>query len=111
MTHHRLWLALALTAAYCARIPADDFSEHAKPLLAKYCMGCHGAKKQSGDVAFDKFTDLKSAAAVPDVWERALENLRGGTMPPKGKPQPTMAEADRLAREFERLLASAPSPA
>ena len=106
----RTTLALWLAAALSAGARGDEFSEKAKPLLAKYCMGCHGAKKQSGDVAFDKFTDAKSAAKTPDVWERALDNLRGGVMPPKGKPQPSAAEAETLAREFERIIASTPPP-
>jgi hypothetical protein len=104
------WTLALIAAAFTSAASADDFSEHAKPLLAKYCLSCHGAKKQSGDVAFDKFTDAKSAAQSIDVWERALENLRGGVMPPKGKPQPTAEESERLAKEFERIIASAPTP-
>lgn len=110
MSIARWTLALIAAAALTTAAPADDFSEHAKPLLAKYCLSCHGAKKQAGDVAFDKFTDAKSAARSIDVWERALENLRGGIMPPKGKPHPTAEESDRLAKEFERIIASAPTP-
>jgi len=106
----RSLLALIVSAALGVPAGADDFSEHAKPILAKYCLSCHGANKQAGDVAFDKFTDAKSAATSIDVWERALDNVRGGTMPPKGKPRPTMEESEQLIKEFERIIASAPTP-
>jgi hypothetical protein len=110
MTHARLWLALATTTAVSASAAADEFVTNAKPLLAKYCLSCHGEKKQSGDVAFDKFTDAKSAADSIELWERAVENVKGGVMPPKGRPQPTAAESERLVKELERLIASIPPP-
>jgi hypothetical protein len=110
MTDRRWMTALVGAAALSASASADDFAKNAQPVLAKYCLSCHGEKKQSGDVAFDKFTDAKSAANSLELWERTLENVKSGAMPPPGKKKPTAEESELLVKELERLIASAPLP-
>ena len=110
MTRSRRLPALLACFALSATASADDFARNAQPILAKYCFSCHGDKKQSGDVAFNKYTDAKSAIGSVEVWERAVDNVRAGTMPPKGKKRPTMEESELLVRELEKLIAAAPLP-
>jgi mono/diheme cytochrome c family protein len=60
--------------------------------LKTYCINCHGAEKQKGDVRFDSLTaDIKT----PDdalLWQDILDQLNQGDMPPKKEKQPQKPE-------------------
>jgi Protein of unknown function (DUF1592)/Protein of unknown function (DUF1588)/Protein of unknown function (DUF1585)/Protein of unknown function (DUF1587)/Protein of unknown function (DUF1595)/Planctomycete cytochrome C len=76
--------------------PKPTFSKDVQPVLAKYCLGCHGAEKQRGNLRFDRFKDEADAIKNPKVWEKVADNLRSATMPPQNKPQPSVQELDAL---------------
>lgn len=73
-----------------------SFSDQIAPLLAKYCINCHGDKKPKGGVNLAKLTDESSLAASQKVWQLVVENVESGDMPPEGKPKPTKAEVELL---------------
>lgn len=68
--------------------PSDEFDKSVRPLLAKYCLSCHGPNKQSGDLALHD----KSLPGHVAIWESVVEKLEKNEMPPKGKPQPSVEE-------------------
>ena len=51
-----------------------------------------------GSVAFDQFETDEALVAKKELWAGALKNVRGGVMPPVGKPRPTDAEIAHLAK-------------
>lgn len=59
------------------------------PFLKSHCVTCHGPKKQRGDVALHEMRADPKDVKVVAHWERVLEQLEIGMMPPEGKPQPT----------------------
>jgi mono/diheme cytochrome c family protein len=76
---------------------ADD--RDVRPLLAKYCFGCHGADKPKADL------NLDAAPLKPGkTWKKVFDILHADEMPPKDKPQPTPAERERLTDWVESLL-------
>ena len=64
------------------------FSQELKPFLNKYCVSCHGAKKQKAKLRLDTLstdlTDLKTA----EQWQDILDELNAAAMPPEDEPQP-----------------------
>ena len=54
------------------------------PFLQKYCVSCHGAKAPAGGLGL--------VAPVGAVWDRVLEKVSTGRMPPLGAPKPGAAE-------------------
>ncbi len=65
------------------------FEGTVQPFLKSYCLTCHGAKKSRGEVTLHEMrTDPKDVKAVAH-WERVLEQLEIGMMPPEKSPQPT----------------------
>src|SRR3954454_4400472 len=72
------------------------FVKDVAPLLAKYCVTCHGGKRPKGDLALDQFKTEQDARQQAKLWEKVVLNLRSGEMPPVGKPRPPAAESDRL---------------
>ncbi|MEO6811323.1 MAG: DUF1592 domain-containing protein [Isosphaeraceae bacterium] len=109
------WLSPALLVAIvvpCA-LGADEvakpgtFEAKVAPVLNKYCISCHGGKKPKAGVNLATFTD--EAAVLKDLktWEKVLENVELGLMPPEDKPQPTEVEVETLTAWVESTLTSA----
>ena len=71
-----------------------------EPFLGKYCLNCHGADEQNGQVRFDnanwEITNNDSAQR----WQDVLDQLNGGDMPPQEAQQPSSVE---LAEALDAL--------
>ena len=83
-----LILGSAASAAFA------DYRETIRPLLAKYCMECHGTEEQNAQVRFDGVTGFGDDSQ--QLWTMVHEALISGEMPPKGELQPTAAEKQQI---------------
>jgi len=83
---------------------SSQFSGKVRPLLVKYCLGCHSTKAKKGDLDLQRFTSLKTARTDVKPWQLLIEQLEAGEMPPKEKPQPTVAERKLLIDWTRRFL-------
>jgi Protein of unknown function (DUF1592)/Protein of unknown function (DUF1588)/Protein of unknown function (DUF1587)/Protein of unknown function (DUF1585)/Protein of unknown function (DUF1595)/Planctomycete cytochrome C len=92
--------AQAEAPAAAAHAPAFKGDWH---MLQTYCMKCHNSEDWAGGVAFDT---MSATAAGDDakIWEEAIMKLRGGLMPPPGKPQPDLAARAAFAQAAETFL-------
>jgi hypothetical protein len=70
------------------------FSTRIRPFLARYCISCHGAKKQKGHLDLSRDMTVQSIASNFRQWEKVLERLQAGEMPPE--------EASRQPKPDER---------
>ena len=77
------------------------------PVLTKYCTDCHGPAKPKAGLNLASF--LSEAAVLKELktWEKVLEHVEGGTMPPDGKPRPTEAESAQVVHYLQSLLSKA----
>jgi Protein of unknown function (DUF1592)/Protein of unknown function (DUF1588)/Protein of unknown function (DUF1587)/Protein of unknown function (DUF1585)/Protein of unknown function (DUF1595)/Planctomycete cytochrome C len=83
-----------------------EYAGSVRPLLVKYCLGCHSTKAKKGELDLQRFTSLAAARKDVKPWKLLIEQLEAGEMPPKGKPQPTAAERKRLISWAKRFLAA-----
>jgi len=74
-----------------------------RALLDKYCVTCHNAKTRTAGLALDKL-DLANVAAGAETWEKVIEKIRGGMMPPVGMPRPDRATLDAFLASLESKL-------
>jgi hypothetical protein len=81
--------------------PDPPSASHA--LITKYCITCHNERTRTGGVALDRL-DAANPGNDPEVWERVVEKLRAGSMPPPGRPRPDAATYLTAAAELERAL-------
>ncbi len=126
----KLFTALAFAAA-C--VPAgESFAQDApashRALLDRYCVTCHNERLVAGrggapsplvsqlraiGLTLDTL-DLAAVGDRPEVWETVVRKLRGGVMPPAGRPRPdddaTLAFAGWLESELDRVAAARPDP-
>lgn len=87
------YLALLIYPALAFGDPLSD----ARPLLSKYCVGCHAGPKAPGGV------DLRGDLKLP-VWHKALQLVEAGQMPPAGAPKPSAREQERIQDAIEAAL-------
>jgi hypothetical protein len=97
--------AAVLAASVCpaAEPPLPTYEKDIQPILTKYCYDCHAGGEKEGQVAFD---ELKVAAdgsrpgvpGTPELWAKALINVRAGLMPAAGSAKPSADELKTLER-------------
>ena len=114
--------AEAVTAA-AAEVPAarsDDSTAH-RALLDRYCVTCHNERMVNGrgraasplvgqlravGLTLDTL-DLAEVGGHADRWEKVVRKLRGGVMPPAGRPRPSADELESFLTWLEGELDSA----
>ena len=74
-------------------VGAKDF-DVVRPLLAKYCVRCHGVTEQNALLRFDRLQGFE--ADDQQLWALVHESIVTGEMPPKDEAQPTAAEKQAL---------------
>jgi hypothetical protein len=99
----------ALAAKPAAAAPAKPdpsavYRAQIAPLVKKYCLECHGADAQEGDVRLDRFQDAAAVAADHKTWERVIQMLRSGAMPPDDGEQPTEGERRKIVNWVEKTI-------
>lgn len=91
---------LALAPCVAAELPVSvDFDQHVRPILAKYCAGCHQGAQAEGEFSLQTFADLMrggehgSVIMPGNTQESRLWQLVSGKgepkMPPPEEPQPS----------------------
>ncbi len=105
-------LALSLVAL---RAPSQTPSDAAdmQATVNRYCTGCHNERLKTAGLSLNP-----AAATRPgddaETWEKVLQRLRAGTMPPPGSPRPETAVYARtsayLSRELEAAAVAHPNP-
>ncbi|MGA3098046.1 MAG: DUF1592 domain-containing protein [Bryobacteraceae bacterium] len=85
---------------------APTFEKVVAPVLDNTCSMCHNSQLASGGFDAEAFMAPQSLADKRDGWERILEKLRDGEMPPKDVPR-TQAEIDALVKYVQGEFAKA----
>ncbi len=96
-------LAIANAAEPASR-PKVDYKSQIAPLVKQFCHGCHGPKKQEGELALHKYGTEAALLKDSKTWERVLEMVQSRAMPPEDKPQPTEAQRTLLVEWLDRKL-------
>jgi cytochrome c553 len=97
-----------LVAAPSAPVPTPraSFDGTVRPVLAHSCAPCHNDRLASGGLNLSLFATASSLTHERDGWERILQRIKSGEMPPKGTPRPPADQTDALIKfieaEFDR---------
>lgn len=86
------------TAAADAIPEHPDFHKQIEPILVQYCYECHGDGEKKGQVAFDELKTDDQILHNPELWYKALRNVRSNIMPPEGNDRPNDHEKRLLAQ-------------
>ena len=97
--------------------------DEARGFVRTFCAACHTERTQhvrclrchveNGEIKFADL-DLADVGAHPEAWEKVVDKLRVGTMPPLDAKRPRPATADRfrtwLSKELDHAAAARPNP-
>ncbi len=103
--------ACLLAFAWSGSAPAAAAPE--RDLLDRYCVACHNERLRTAGLLLDRL-DIEQVAANAEVLEKVVRKLRGGQMPPAGRPRPDAAAVETFVTALETALdragAAAPNP-
>lgn len=106
MSRGKNFLFLVLAAAPSLGAAAGPFDQVVRPFLAKNCSTCHNAKTQSGGLNLELYESPNQVTKDRDLWQKLLDKLQTGQMPPKGMPRPAEADVKMVTQwiqaEFDR---------
>ena len=108
-------LAVATAALPAAAQPAAPAAAHYRSVLDEYCVACHNPRLLTGNLSLDETSvDVGSIAKDAAAWEKVLQKLETGAMPPPGRPRPdaptSRAFAAWLEGELDAAAAARPNP-
>jgi hypothetical protein len=69
------------------------------------CAGCHNAKVKNGDIDLASLRTGKTFDDDREIWEKAVEKLKTGQMPPPGLPKPPAAQSKEFVHYLEAEFA------
>ena len=100
-----LLLALWTGGVAVAQPRPGAFEKTVQPVLANTCSPCHNEKLSSGGLNLGPFSREGSLAEHREGWEKIIQKLSRGEMPPPGVPKPER-QIEALMKfvqgEFER---------
>ena len=86
-------LVCVVTLVSATAIQANDQYAPIQPFLNRYCVSCHGATKQKGEVRLDDFVEIDGA-----LWSDIYDQIQHASMPPEDARQPSMKERASIAK-------------
>src|SRR5438270_9083841 len=96
------FLAGFLCLLWCVSLFAgSSFEKTVEPFLKTNCFLCHNAKAKVGGLNLEQYPNSQAALKDRDVWEKVLQKMRTGQMPPKGGPVPSPEQVAVVTRWFE----------
>jgi hypothetical protein len=75
-----------------------------RALLDRYCVTCHNQKLHTDGLSLEAANLATDADRIPHdsaTWEKVLEKVKGGFMPPAGMPRPNAQAVDGLVTWVE----------
>jgi len=105
--HRPFFLATFAAVLAAARLTAAPVTldGEVKPLLKQFCYDCHNSTKQKGDLNLEPIGDNPKLYEHREIWEKIVEMVELGEMPPEKKPQLSPAERDLLVHFVDGQLA------
>ncbi len=80
-----------------------------RKFFEQYCQTCHAGAKPKGDFRVDALSQVFTDKEGREKWLKVVEQLKTGTMPPKGKPRPAAHETKALIDWIDSRVAAAES--
>lgn len=79
-----------------------------RPIFQKYCTeSCHNEADQKAGINLDAYDFVVQVVNRGQLFQKVVEQIENGQMPPRNKPQMTEAEKDSLLHAINSILDSA----
>lgn len=75
-----------------------------RAFLKDNCLTCHNAEKQKGKIRLDEITFTLDSVEKADLWQKVLNSINSGEMPPEDEKQPDPATKTDFLDDLSRTL-------
>ena len=101
-------LCILLNLASLPALAADaSMPESQRPFLTTYCIKCHNAEKHKGKLRLDDISFAINSIEQADRWQKILNQLNAGDMPPQEAKQPERAAKTDFLEALSSALVTA----
>ena len=83
---------------------ADEYVTEVRPLMERFCLGCHSTALRVGELDLEQFRTLAEVRRGTRAWLKVVEMLDNGEMPPEPAEQPAPEQRKELRGWIERYL-------
>jgi hypothetical protein len=87
--------------------PRPSLPEQHASLLRAHCGKCHGAEKQEGTFRVDDLPLTIDTVETAERWQKVLNQLNSGSMPPDDEPQPDATAKTNLLDDLAHAMVAA----
>jgi cytochrome c553 len=108
-------LRAAGLAALAAVVPAfaqSVFDQNVGAFVKTNCAMCHNEQAKTAGVVLTKYHDTSAMMHDRELWEKVVQRVRAGEMPPKGLPRPNPDQAaattNWIEAQFDQYDANTP---
>ncbi len=105
----KLSVALLFTTLAFAAEEAPEVRLDAKhqQLFKETCVSCHGPDKQKGKFRIDQLPLKVDTVETAERWQKVLNQINSGEMPPEDKKQPSAAAKTELLDDLSNMMVAA----
>ena len=96
------WLGIMLAVGSATAQEVGSASSQ-RALIDRYCVACHNDRLNTAGLSLETL-DLGNVGVAADKWEAVVQKLRGGMMPPPGRPRPEPKVVDDFRRWLQGAL-------
>lgn len=101
-----LFMGLGALSAF-AEAPRAVMPEQHREFFKSYCIECHHADKQKGKVRLDDLPFEIADIPTAERWQKILNTLNSGEMPPEDEKQPTQAHKTEFLDHLSQAMVTA----
>ncbi|MBI1313605.1 DUF1592 domain-containing protein [bacterium] len=80
------------------------WNTNVRPLVTKFCLDCHSTEAKEGELDLQRYATLADLRRDPAPWQRVVEMLDHGEMPPEDSPQLSADQKRQLRDWAQRYL-------
>src|SRR5262245_8526644 len=84
--------------------PGVTFAKEGVAFLEKHCLSCHGEKVQRADLSLHTYREEATLLKGRSVFQKVLQMLASGEMPPPKRPRPTSEEIEGFVRAVDAVF-------
>jgi hypothetical protein len=102
-----LFAVIFVSVANAAEPPQAVLDAKHRAFLKDNCFTCHNAEKQKGKVRLDDIAFTLDSVEKADLWQKVLNSINSGEMPPEDEKQPSPAAKTDFLDDLSRTLVTA----
>ena len=107
LLHYSIIPVLLASAAFAVDATQATLDAKHHVFFKDNCLNCHNAEKQKGKVRLDDIAFSVDTVEKADLWQKVLNSINSGEMPPEDEKQPDAAAKTNFLDDLSRMLVTA----